>query len=77
MIPLPSRPPQPTTKKTPAKSASGIRCSTVNSGPVMVPMMAKPITKCDMRCSATLSAMIFCERISDPSSVLVTSSSLL
>ena len=44
-IGLDSTDPQPTTKKTPAKIDRGIVERTVRSGPVMVPMIARPITK--------------------------------
>ena len=44
-MPLDPIDPQPTMKKTPAKTADGIVWSTTSNGPVMVPMMAKPITK--------------------------------
>ena len=58
MIPLLSILPHPTTKKTPLNIARGIKPSTTRRGPVIVPIIAKPIIKCERRCSATLSAVV-------------------
>lgn len=57
----------PTMKNTPAKTADGIVCKTIRSGPVMVPMIAKAMRKCDIRCSTTAVALTTGRRISDPS----------
>ena len=66
----------PTTKKTPANKASGIRFRTTSRGPVMVPMIARPIRKWETRCSTTRSATRSCCRISARSAVLIILSSL-
>lgn len=67
----------PTTKNTPAKRDRGMVCRTMRSGPVIVPSIARPIRKCEMRCSTTLVAIICCSLISSPPSVLTTFNSLL
>ncbi len=67
----------PTTKNTPAKRDRGMVCRTMRSGPVIVPSIARPIKKCEMRCSTTLEAIICCSLISSPSSVLTIFNSLL
>ena len=64
----------PTTKKTPANTAAGMMCSTVSSGPVMVPQIAMPMRKWLTRCSTTAVAWTTGFLISPPSFVSVTSS---
>jgi len=54
----------PTTKNTPEKMARGIVPKTTSKGPVIVPMIASPIRKCDTLCSTTLSGtVIFFRRL--------------
>ena len=61
----------PTTKKTPANTAVGMRWSTISNGPVIVPMIASPMKKCDTRCSTTVTAVTIglLISVSSPSSV--------
>ena len=66
-IPFDSMDPQPTMKKTPANTAAGMVCRTIRRGPVMVPIMARPIRKWEMRCSTTAVAVMMGWRISVPS----------
>jgi hypothetical protein len=68
----------PTTKKTPANRAAGMVCKTLRRGPVMVPIKASPMTKCEMRCSTTAVARTMPRRISvsSPSDVGITFSSV-
>lgn len=63
-IPFDSMDPQPTMKKTPANTAAGIVCRTVSRGPVMVPIMARPIRKWEMRCSITVVGVMMGRRSS-------------
>ena len=58
-MPLDSMEPHPTTKKTPAKIDLGMVESTVRRGPVMVPMIARPMTKWETRCSTTEVATMY------------------
>lgn len=57
----------PTTKNTPAKTALGIVWRTMRIGPVIEPMIARPIRKCEIRCSTTAVALTTGRRISVPS----------
>ena len=63
----------PTTKNTPAKTATGMVCRTTRSGPVMVPIRPRPMKKWEMRCSTTARGFTIGRRISapSPSSVLI------
>jgi hypothetical protein len=64
----------PTTKNTPANNAAGMTCSTVNSGPAIVPQIAIPIKKWLTLCSTTAVASTTGFLISPPSFVSVISS---
>lgn len=66
-IPFDSMDPQPTMKKTPANTAEGMVWRTISKGPVMVPIMARPIRKCEMRCSITAVRVVIGWRSSVPS----------
>lgn len=66
-MPFDSMDPQPTMKKTPANTAAGMVCRTIRRGPVMVPIMARPIRKWEMRCSITAVGVMMGRQISVPS----------
>ena len=66
-IPFDPTDPQPTVKNTPANTAAGMVCSTINNGPVMVPIIPRPMTKCETRCSTTATGLVIERRISAPS----------
>jgi hypothetical protein len=62
-IPFDSMDPQPTIKKMPANTAAGIVCKTISRGRVIVPIMARPMRKCEIRCSTTAVAFMVGRRI--------------
>jgi len=76
-MPLDSMEPQPTMKKTPLRTARGIVPKTMRRGRVIVPMMARPMRKWEIRCSVTWVAIVFFRVMESPVSVFVTSTSSL